>query len=275
MLTLGSKTFFSGAIVALVCAIGVAFGTSDQATILLLVTASLALGLLGGAVLFGAGAADRFSYTGGEDLRPARDPQATITPFICALSAGGAVLGIALGAPYLLMGGASVAACLAAWFSESWKDHPDYHGVLTKRVSNYVSLPFGMPVALLAVIGLVAISVSRIFLAVTHTQAWVVAIVVALLVFVGAIVLAAAPKMSKRTTMAVAAVGTAMILGMGIYGIARGTHKSGEHGSEESGHSTGESGAVEGAHSADESGAEEGGHSAEDSAVASAEESAP
>lgn len=262
MLTLGSKTFFGGSIVALACAIGVAIGTSDQSTILLFVVTSLALSLLGGAVLYGAGASDRYSYSGGEDLRPARTPDPTVTPMICALSVGGTVLGIALGAPYLLMGGASVAVCLAAWFSESWKDHPDYYGQVTKRVSNYVALPFGMPLALLAIIGLVAISVSRTFLAVSHSQAWVLAIVVALLVLVAAIVLASAPKMNKRTSMAVAAVGAALVLAMGVYGLAQGTHKSGEHGTE--------TGA--------ENGTETGGdasHSADEGAGASAEESAP
>lgn len=274
MLTLGSKTFFGGSLLALGCAIGVAFGTSDQSTILLLVTASLALALLGGAVLFGAGASDRYSYSGGEDLRPARDPKPTLTPLICALSASGVVLGVALGAPYLLTGGVGVAVCLAAWFSESWRDHPDYHEKVTKRVSDYVGLPFGMPLALLAIIGVVAISVSRTFLAVSHSQAWVVAIVIALVVFVGAVVLAAAPKMTKRTGLSVAAIGTALILAMGIYGLAKGTYESdhGSHSAEESGHSA-EGGA--GATGEGQSDTAEEGHSEDEGAEVSAEESAP
>jgi hypothetical protein len=228
--TLGSKTFFLGALFALICAVGLAFTTSDQSSIVLFVAVAIGLVGIGCSVIVGAGASDRFSYKGGEDLRPAREPRATLTPLICALSAGSTVLGFALGGPVLILGGVSVAVCLAAWFSEAWRDHPDYLGFITKRVSTYVSLPFGMPIALLAVIGLVAISVSRTFLAVSHSAAWVVAIVVALLVFVGAMILAAGPKLTKRATMAVGAIGAIAILAMGAYGLAQGKHEVHEGG---------------------------------------------
>jgi MFS family permease len=244
--TLGSKTFFLGALFALACSIGLAFTTSDQSSIVLFVVVAIAMVGLGCSVIVGAGASDRFSYKGGEDARPSREPQSTLTPLICALSAGATVLGFALGGPVLILGGISVAVCLAAWFSEAWRDHPDYFGTVTKRVSNYVSLPFGMPIALLAVIGLVAISVSRTFLAVSHSAAWVVAIVVAVLVFVGAMILAAAPKLSKKVTMAVAAVAAILILAMGAYGLAKGQHKV-EEGPEAGTEKMVEKGAVEGA----------------------------
>jgi hypothetical protein len=240
VLTLGSKVFFLGSFFALLCSIGLAFTTSDQMSIVLFVATALAMAGIGGSLVVGAGASDRFSYKGGEDLRPARDPKPTVTPLICAISAGATVLGFALGAPYLILGGASVAVCLAAWFSEAWRDHPDYFGAVTKRVSTYISLPFGMPIAVLAVIGLTAISVSRTFLAVSHSAAWVIAIVAALLVFVGAIVLAAGPKLSKRASRTVAAVAAVVVLGMGVYGLAAGKYEghSETHSSEEGGHSS-------------------------------------
>jgi hypothetical protein len=244
--TLGSKTFFLGALFALVCSIGLAFTTSDQSSIVLFVVVAIAMVGLGCSVIVGAGASDRFSYAGGEDARPSRGPRPTLTPLICALSAGATVLGFALGGPVLILGGLSVAVCLAAWFSEAWRDHPDYFGAVTKRVSNYVSLPFGMPVALLAVIGLVAISVSRTFLAVSHSAAWVVGIVAALAVFVGALILAAAPKLSKKASMAVAAFGAVCILAMGAYGLAKGKHKL-EEAPEVGTEKVVEKGAVEGA----------------------------
>jgi hypothetical protein len=256
--TLGSKVFFIGAFFALACSIGLAFTTSDQMSIVLFVAAALAMVGIGGSLIVGAGASDRFSYKGGEDLRPSRDPKPTVTPLICAIAAGGTVLGFALGAPYLILGGASVAVCLAAWFSEAWRDHPDYVGAVTKRVSSYVSIPFGMPVAVLAVIGLVAISMSRTFLAVSHSVAWVIAIVAAVLVFVGTIVLAAGPKLSKRTSRTVAAIAAVVVLGMGVYGLAAGKYEghSETHSSEEGGHSSEGEKAETGSEGAAEPGAE-------------------
>ncbi len=114
-----------------------------------------------------------------------------------------------------------------------------------------------MPIALLAVIGLVAISVSRTFLAVSHSAAWVVGIVAALAVFVGAMILAAAPKLSKKATMAVAAIGAVCILAMGAYGLAKGKYEGHKEGGAEHSAESGETHSSEGG-SNTESGTETG-----------------
>jgi uncharacterized membrane protein YidH (DUF202 family) len=110
-----------------------------------------------------------------------------------------------------------------------------------------VSLPFGMPLAVLALAAIVAISVSRTFLAVNHTAAWIIAGVVAVAVFVGAFALAAGPKLNRTTRNVIAATAAIAILGMGAYGIVQGQHKTEEHGgaehSSESGVHSPESGA--------------------------------
>jgi MFS family permease len=231
--TLGTKTFFGAALVALAAAVGLAAVSSDQAGFVVLIGAMLALVALGVVVVYGAGAADRYSYDGHQDSRPARDPGHSPTPFLAALSAGLFLVGFAMGAPFLVVGAVAMAICVAVWFSEVWRDHPDYVRALTKRASSYVSIPFGMPLMLVTVIGFVAISVSRTLLAVNHTAAWIIAIIVAAAVFVSALILAARPKLSGRTMVAVVALGAAIILGMGIYGQVQGRYSSGEgHGSE-------------------------------------------
>lgn len=222
MFTLGSKTFLGAAGIAAIAAAVGAASTSNQAGVLLLVGTVAAASVIALSILVAAGASDRYSYPGGEDPAPGRDPGATIVPFVVALGAGGVVLGMALGAAGFVVGGAAVVAALVAWFSQAWRDHPAYVPALSKRVSNGIGLPFGMPVILLVIIGAIGLAVSRTLLAVTATQAWIVAIVVAALFFFGALVLATRPKLSKRTMSLVIVLAVLVIAALGIYGLVRG-----------------------------------------------------
>ena len=228
MLTLGSKTFFAGAGIALLLSIVYAANTTDQAGTILLAGAVVALVAFGCVVVFGAGASDRFSYEGQADTRPSTEPKSTLVPFVGALAAAATVVGFALGAPFLALGLVAGAVCTAAWFSQAWRDHPDYVARLTQRTSGYIGLPFGMPVALVAVIGFIAISVSRTLLAVNHTAAWIIAIVIAASVFVCGLILAARPNISRKTMTLAVAVGAVIVLGLGVYGQVKGEHKSPE-----------------------------------------------
>ena len=264
MFTLGTKTFFVGALVAQFSSVGYAANSSDQAGVVVLVGASLALVAVGLGIVFGAGSGDRFSFSGQHDLRPARGPGHTPTPFLAAVSAGLFVIGFAMGAPFLVVGAIALAICVSVWFSEVWRDHPDYVETLTNRVSGYISLPFGMPLMLVSVIGFVAISVSRTLLAVNHTAAWIIAAIVAAAVFVSAIVLAMRPTISKRTMTAFVVLGAAVILGMGVYGQVQGKYKG--HEGVEHGEKAGE------AHSSGEEDAGAEGQTTADDAEASAEE---
>ncbi len=222
MFTLGSKTFLGGAGLALVAAIVYSANTTDSVGVLLLVTAAGAAVAIALSILVGAGASDRHSYVGGEDPAPGREPRGTIVPFVAALGAGGVVLGFALGAAGFVVGGGALVAVLIAWFSQAWRDHPNWVPALSARVSDGVGLPFAMPLALLGLIALIGLAVSRTLLAVNATAAWVVALVVAALIFGGAIVLATRPRLSRRTLAAVLVVSAIVVGGLGIYGLALG-----------------------------------------------------
>jgi hypothetical protein len=230
--TLGSKTFLGAAGLALVAAIAYSTTTTDEVGVLLLVASSAAAIVIALSVLVGAGPSDRYSYVGGEDPAPGRDPRGTIVPFVAALASGGLVLGFALGAAGFVVGGVALLAVLMVWFSQAWRDHPNWVPALSKRVSDGVGLPFGMPLALLGVIALIGLAVSRTLLAVNATASWIVALVVATLIFGGAIVLATRPRLSKRAIAAVLVVAAVVIGGLGIYGLARGERPV-EHGGEE------------------------------------------
>jgi hypothetical protein len=231
--TLGSKTFLGAAGLALLAAIVYSANTTDEVGVLLLVASSAAAIVLALGVLIGAGASDRYSYVGGNDPTPGRDPRGTIVPFVAALATGGLVLGFALGAAGFVVGGVALLAVLVIWFSQAWRDHPSWVPALSKRVSDGVGLPFAMPLALLGVIALIGLAVSRTLLAVNATAAWVVALLVATLIFAGAIVLATRPRLSKQAIAGVLVASVAVIGGLGIYGLARGERPV-EHGGEHS-----------------------------------------
>ena len=222
MFTLGSKTFLGTAGVALIAAIVYSANTTDEAGVLLLMTSVFAAVGIALAILIGAGATDRHSYVGNETSSTGRNPGPTIVPFVVALSAGAVALGFALGPAGFVVGGLGIALALMVWFAQSWHDHPNWVPALTKRVSDGVSLPFGMPITLLAVIGAIGVGVSRTLLAVTPTQSWIVAGIVAVSIFGGAIVLATRERLSKNTVFAAVAVAAVAVLGLAIYGLARG-----------------------------------------------------
>jgi hypothetical protein len=153
-------------------------------------------------------------------------------PFVVALAAGVALLGFALGASAFVLGTLALAAGLVVWFAQAWRDHPNYLPQLSTRVSDGVGLPFGMPLVLITLIGFIGVAISRTLLAVSPTNAWIVALILASLVFFGAMVLARPKSLSSTTMKSVVTVFGIIILGLGIYGLAKGKrpieHEGGE-----------------------------------------------
>ncbi len=199
---------------------------------------------------------DRYAVMGASSSAN-RDPRGSFGPVLFALGGGILVLGAALGMVAYVVGLAVLASAAMLWMIDTWREHPMSTPKLSARVSRGFSMPFVMPLAVLALIGFAAISFSRLFLSFSEATSWIIASAIALSLFLGAFVLAALPKNpSRKSFVSLLAVLFIAIGAIGVIGLVRGPV---EHHGE--GHSEGESKEGEskeaGTHSEGESPAEE------------------
>ena len=229
MFNLGTRAFFATAAAAFVLGLAYAFNSSDVGGFVLLLCASLAAAFLGAVSLAATGTADRFTLAGVQDLRAGRAPRPSAVPMLAAVGLGVAALGAALGVAAYVGGLVVLAVSAIGWFMASWREHPDHVAALRPRVADRFSLPFGMPIAVTALIAVIAISISRILLSVSKDSATVVALVLALLIFGTGFVIASRPKLDRRFLTGLVVVALGAIVTLGIIGIANGEREFGEH----------------------------------------------
>lgn len=222
MFNLGSKAFFLAAPVAFIAAVLYAFNSSDVGGFIVLLAAAVVSVFLGAASLAATGSADRFMIAGLRDPRAGRAPNPSAVPLIAAVGAGAIGLGFALGIVAFAAGLIVLAVAAVVWFSAGWREHPDYVGSTAPRVGDRFSLPIGLPVGVIGVIAIAAISISRLFLTVSKTGSWIAALIIGLAIFGIALVLAFRPTISKRVGRVLMAVGVAAIVAVGTIGVSRG-----------------------------------------------------
>ena len=229
MFNLGTRAFFATSAVAFIFALAYAFNSSDVGGFVLLFCAAGAAAVLGSVSLAATGTADRFTLAGVQDLRAGRAPAASAVPLLAAIGLGvvglGAALGVAAyvgGLVVLLVGG-------VGWFMASWREHPDHVAALRPRVADRFSLPYGMPIAVTALIAVIAISISRILLSVSKNSATATALVLALVIFGTGFVVASRPKLDRKFLTALIAVALGALVTLGIVGASKGERKFGEH----------------------------------------------
>lgn len=230
MFNLGSKAFFGIAGVAFAMAVVYAFISSDYTGVVLLLVATGAFAGLGGAALAGTGSADRFALAQSEQSSA---DQPTSAPLFAALGIGFVGLGVALGTPAFVGGLVVAALALIGWFSASWRSHPDVVARMQPRIADRFSLPFLMPLAVFGVILVVAVSISRSFLATSATGSWVLAAVLGVIVFIGLVIWAWKPD-NKVLRQGLVALTLVSIVALAIVGLALGErdfhHHEGEKG---------------------------------------------
>lgn len=222
MFNLGSKAFFLAAPVAFIAAVLYAFNTSDVGGFVVLLGAAVVALFLGAASVAATGSADRFNIAGLRDPRAGRAPNPNAVPFIAAVGAGVIGLGFAFGVVAFAAGLIVLAVSAVVWFGAGWREHPDYVGSTAPRVGDRFSLPIGLPVGVIGVIAIAAISISRLFLTVSKTGSWVAALIIGVAIFAIALILAFRPTISKRFGRALMAIGIAALIAVGVVGVSRG-----------------------------------------------------
>lgn len=218
MFNLGSKSLFGISAFSLIVGVLYSLTSSDYSGSVLVLLATFAAASLAVSALAGTGAADRFALNHTEQSTADRP---TVAPLAAAVGLGFIGLSLSLGS-VALWGGLIVAMVSAlVWFSAAWRSHPDLVDLMQPRIAERFSLPFLMPIAVLATIAILAISISRSFLATSKTGSWVLAAILGVITF-GCLMLWAWRPNSRGVRQFLTVAAAISIVVLAVVGLAKG-----------------------------------------------------
>ncbi|MDQ6839127.1 MAG: hypothetical protein M3137_12560, partial [Actinomycetota bacterium] len=159
-------------------------------------------------------------------MQPVTDPGPTVgaSAFPLVAAAGLVVAGVAAAAGsvafYLAVALLLVAA--GGWLGQAFAEHPLATPRFGDRISRRATSPFTYPMLAVLLGAVVAISVSRVYLAVNEKAAIVVSGSVATLLFLGCLALASGRNVGRRLTAGLAGVALVSVVGAGAASAAKG-----------------------------------------------------
>ncbi len=271
MITRGSKFYFAAAAVGFLSAVlyGFITGASDQGGVMTVFSEGAVVNSLLGPITFGwkGWIGEHIGYTtlmtfaaamavlGGfttatrdadaESLAqlegidatdlPAPSVPAGLSwwPMLCALGTGVAVVGLAFSNVLMWVGVLIVAAGAFEWMVKAWSERATPDAATNAEYRGRLLQPVEVPLAAALIIGVVAVAVSRVLLAIPKSAAVYVIIVVAAVIFGVANLLARRPELKGRVLGTVVVLSMVVIIGGGIAAGIAGTREIEEHHAEE------------------------------------------
>jgi plastocyanin len=169
---------------------------------------------------------------------PAPERRATTTgapargsawPALAAVAVATLGASAAAGGPVVVVGVIAVLLAAVGWFSKTWAEDPSWSPPVRERATLRLLVPAGLPVAMFLLAATIAISVSRILLAISKNAAVAVALVVAVAILGACAWLATRPRVSSSAILALVALAVVSMAGAGISGVAAGEREFHEH----------------------------------------------
>ena len=149
---------------------------------------------------------------------------------------GGAALAVAVlgttaaaGGPVVLVGVAAVLVAAFGWFGKVWSEDPSWTPRLHERISMRLLVPLGLPVLMFALAATIAISLSRILLAVDKDASVAIAFAAALTILGACSWVATRPRVTSSAVFALVAIAVVAMAGAGITGVAAGEREFHPH----------------------------------------------
>lgn len=143
-------------------------------------------------------------------------------PIVGALGMVITAMGLVVGPGYFLFGLVILAVTAVEWTVKVWADRATGDPEVNRAIRNRFMAPVEVPVGAVIVIGFFVVALSRVFLAVSATGAWVIGTIVAALIFLGAYVVLKRPQQTKRLATVLLLALTLGVLAGGIAGVVAG-----------------------------------------------------
>ena len=160
-------------------------------------------------------------------------PIASGWPAAAAVSVTVLAIGAAVGVPVVLGGLLLVLVATAGWFARTWSEHPSWTRPVRQRVSSRLLAPVGLPVGGFLLAALIAVSMSRILLAVSKDAATIVALLAAVAILSACAWVASRPRLGSSVIMALSVLAATSMVGAGIAGAVGGERHFEKHHEEE------------------------------------------
>jgi len=240
MITTGSKWYFGFGFLALVFAaaygwttggnglgpvsLGYKGGVGDHFGYGILVTASAVSFFLGVVVTATRDAeAEALAQVAGTETVPAVLPAGTsYWPPIAAFGVGLLVIGLVSEVVLVVFGMILLGVALIEWSVQTWADHATGDPETNRRIRDKVMNPIEFPLAGALALGLIAISLSRLFLTFTANETVLAGVIITALIVAGAFWVASRPHISSNVVVGLVVAGAVAIIAIGVAGAVNG-----------------------------------------------------
>ncbi|HEX6235862.1 MAG TPA: hypothetical protein VFZ68_01640 [Acidimicrobiales bacterium] len=250
MITTGSKWFYGLGLLSLVLAaaygwttggdgvgpltVGYKGGVGDHFGYGLLLAGGVVSILLGVAstALRDADAEVVARVAGTDTVPPVRPASPSFWPPVAAFGVALVAIGVVSSPVLVAFGLVALGIVLVEWAVQAWADNATGDPEVNRRIRNRVMNPIEFPAAGVLAVVVVAVALSRVFLALSaEATVWVATAVAAVVLLVGALV-AARPRLSSNVVVALLMMAALAVIGLGVAGALAGEREF-HHGGEE------------------------------------------
>lgn len=184
--------------------------------LIFLAFASLGLGII--LVVFRDANAREIAKLEGVEVAPNPESVANrnFWPVVVAVGAAIALVGLAAGTAIFIIGLVLSAISILQWAIFAWSERLTGDPETNRQIRNRIMAPIEIPVLGAAIIAILAIGASRVFLTVSELNAVWVGTGIALIIFLGAIFLAMKPRISQSFITIILVVAAIGIIAAGI-----------------------------------------------------------
>ena len=241
MFNAASKLSFTAAAIAFVAGFATVFTTSDRVAFTSLVFASAIAAGIGVAVFYFAPRDPVVPASAEVEAATVRSvdvsdlPAVSPWPLVGALAVTLLGVGAALGKGLIVIGLIVAVAVAFAWLAQVWREHPSWTPAMTERINNRFVVPIGLPGTAILFAGLGAVSLSRIFLAVSADAAPYIGAAIAFVILGSFYLLSKTEEVGRNLLRGLIAVSTALIISAGVAGAVAGEREFHEAGAEHGG----------------------------------------
>ena len=211
-------------------------GVGDHLGYAVLLFAAVSLGLLGFiSILVRDGDAEVMAARAGvASVPPVQQPaDPSYWGAIAAFGVAALIIGLALTPVFYILGIAVLAITTLMWAVQAWADRATGDPEVNRVIRGRVLGPLELPMLSMLAIAVVAVGVSRVFLAVSKTGAVVAGSLFTIFVF-GSAVLISKLDLKRNVINGVVALGALAVLAGGIVGAAFGERDFEHHGDDHS-----------------------------------------